>query len=66
MTAAAGATGLRSWLQSRRWSWLTGRRLRALTVTACILASGVSIVGLSGTSPSPNAAARGGAASASR
>ena len=30
-TAAAGATGMRSWLATRSWSWLTARRLKAAT-----------------------------------
>jgi hypothetical protein len=30
-TAAAGATGLRSWLATRRWSWLTPARLKLAT-----------------------------------
>lgn len=32
MTAGAGASGARSWLATRRWSWLTERRLRRVTV----------------------------------
>lgn len=31
-TAAAGATGIRAWLGTRRWSWLTPRVLRRITV----------------------------------
>ncbi len=31
MTAGAGATGARSWLATRRWSWLTEQRLRRIT-----------------------------------
>jgi hypothetical protein len=31
MSAGASATGARSWLGSRRWSWLTQRRLRRIT-----------------------------------
>jgi len=31
-TAAAGATGIRAWLATRRWSWLTPRRLRQMTI----------------------------------
>ena len=30
-TAAAGATGMRSWLGTRSWAWLTARRLRLAT-----------------------------------
>jgi hypothetical protein len=48
MTAAAGATGLRTWLQAHHGTWLTPRRLRAITVMACAAAFGVSSVGFSG------------------
>ena len=37
-TAAAGAAGLRTWLQTRAWSWLTPRRLRRITVASAIAA----------------------------
>jgi hypothetical protein len=30
-TAAAGATGIRAWLATRGWSWLTPQRLRRAT-----------------------------------
>jgi hypothetical protein len=32
MTAGAGATGVRSWLATRRWAWLTPPRLRRATI----------------------------------
>jgi hypothetical protein len=48
MTAAAGATGLRTWLQTRGWSWLTPKRLKRATIAACIAATIVSSVGISG------------------
>lgn len=32
MTAGSAATGTRSWLATRRWSWLTPVRLRRVTV----------------------------------
>ncbi len=51
ITAAASATGFRSWLQSRGFRWLTPRRLRALTVGAMSAAALVSTVGLSGSTP---------------
>jgi hypothetical protein len=41
-TAAAGATGLRAWLATRGWSWLTPVRLRRATaglVVAALVAS---------------------------
>ena len=31
-TAAVGITGLRVWLQTRTWAWLTPRRLRRITI----------------------------------
>ena len=37
-TAAAGASGLRVWLQTRGWTWLTPRRLRRLTIAAVVAA----------------------------
>jgi hypothetical protein len=51
ITAAASATGFRSWLQSRGFGWLTPRRLRALTIAAMSAAALVSTVGLSGSTP---------------
>jgi hypothetical protein len=39
MTAAAGATGLRTWLQSRGWAWLTRTRLKRATIAACVAAA---------------------------
>jgi hypothetical protein len=50
MAAAAGATGLRSWLQARHLTWLTPRRLRAITVALFAAALLVSTVGISGSS----------------
>jgi hypothetical protein len=37
-TVAAGAAGVRVWLQTRTWTWLTPRRLRRITVASVILA----------------------------
>lgn len=34
LTAAAGVTGFRAWLQARGWLWLTRRRLRRITIAA--------------------------------
>jgi hypothetical protein len=48
MTAAAGATGARSWLQAQHASWLTERRLKIATVsifTAAVLGSTVTLSG---------------------
>jgi hypothetical protein len=62
MAAAAGASGVRSWLQVHHLSWLTPRRMRAATVSLFAAALLVSSVGLSGSSsraasPAPAAAA---------
>jgi hypothetical protein len=48
MAAAAGATGVRSWLRVHAAPWLTPRRLRAVTVGLFVVALLVSAVGLSG------------------
>jgi len=55
MAAASAATGFRTWLQSHRFSWLTPRRLRSLTLAAMCAAGIVSTIGFSGSTP-PNAA----------
>lgn len=54
MAAAAGATGVRSWLQARHLTWLTPRRIRAATIALFVAAFGVSSVGLSGSTPAPH------------
>jgi hypothetical protein len=38
MGAAAGAAGLRVWLQTRTWAWLTPSRLRRITIVSVIAA----------------------------
>jgi len=38
MTAGAGATGARSWLATREWSWLTEQRLKRITVAIIAIA----------------------------
>ena len=50
MAAAAGVTGLRSWLQTRGWTWLTPTRLRRITIAAFAVGLLVSTVTLSGSS----------------
>ncbi len=37
-TTVAGATGIRAWLGTRRWAWLTPRRLRRTTVALLAIA----------------------------
>jgi hypothetical protein len=55
MTAAAGATGVRTWLQTRGWAWLTPKRLKHATVVTFVAATLVSALGLSGsTHPAPS------------
>ena len=48
-TAAAGVSGIRAWLATRGYSWLTPRTMRF--ATGSLIAAGViaSSVGLSGT-----------------
>jgi hypothetical protein len=73
MAAASCATGFRSWLQTHNFTWLTPRRLRALTIGAMCAAGLVATIGFSGTTPNTgartasaaaHAAAPGGAAAA--
>jgi hypothetical protein len=53
MTAAAGATGARTWLQNSHATWLTPRRMKVATVGMMGTALVVSTVGLSGSTPNP-------------
>jgi hypothetical protein len=48
MAAAAGATGVRSWLQVHHLTWLTPRRLRIVTIGLMVVAFAVSSIGVSG------------------
>jgi hypothetical protein len=41
-TAAAGATGIRAWLATRGWSWLTPRRLRRATIALLAIGLGAA------------------------
>jgi predicted PurR-regulated permease PerM len=50
MVAAAGATGVRTWLQNHGMAWLTPRRLRAITVALVAVAFIVPSFALSGSS----------------
>jgi hypothetical protein len=54
MAAAAGASGVRSWLQAQHRTWLTPRRLRAATIALFVVAFGFSSLTLSGSTPSPH------------
>jgi hypothetical protein len=61
MAASAGATGARSWLGTRRFSWLTPRRLRIVTIaliSAALLASATLVSGSSAQDGGGHGAAR--------
>jgi hypothetical protein len=48
MTSTAAATGIRSWLGTRRFSWLTQQRLHRITVglvVAAMIASATLVSG---------------------
>jgi hypothetical protein len=51
MAAMAGATGARSWLQSRHDTWLTERRMKAATAGIFVAATLGSTVALKGSTP---------------
>jgi hypothetical protein len=44
VTAAAGVTGLRAWIQARAWNWLTPRRLRRMTIASAVAALAAATV----------------------
>ena len=52
LAAMAGASGARSWLQTRHSTWLTERRLKQATVGIFVAAALGSTVALKGSSPS--------------
>jgi hypothetical protein len=58
MAATAGASGARAWLQAQHLTWLTPRRMRAVTVSLLVAAFAISSVGISGSTPPPRAAHR--------
>lgn len=62
MAAAAGVTGVRSWLQTRSWTWLTPVVLRRLTIAACVIGLLVATVSLSGSSKPADDRSSGGSA----
>jgi hypothetical protein len=53
MTAAAGAAGARSGLQAIKRRWLTPRRLKIATIALVVAAFGVSSVGFSSSTTTP-------------
>jgi hypothetical protein len=56
MAATAGATGVRAWLQAHHLTWLTPRRMRALTAALLVAAFAISSVGISGSTAPPHPA----------
>jgi hypothetical protein len=48
-TVAAGATGMRAWLATRTWSWLTPTRLRRATAAIIVVALMLAATGSSAT-----------------
>jgi hypothetical protein len=50
MSAMAGATGARSWLQTHNISWLTPERLKRITIALFVVAFVLSSVMISGSS----------------
>jgi hypothetical protein len=48
MAAASAATGVRTWLQTHHFGWLTPRRMRALTIAVMCGAAIFSTIGFSG------------------
>jgi hypothetical protein len=50
MTAVGAASGTRAYVASRRFSWLTPRRLRALTIVLAVAAVVASATLMSGSS----------------
>jgi hypothetical protein len=56
MAAATGATGARTWLQTRHTTWLTPKRLKVATVAIMGLAFAVSSFGFSGSTPTQHRA----------
>ncbi len=53
MAAGSAASGFRAWMQTHNFSWLTPRRMRALTVSAMCAAGLFCTVGVSGATPPP-------------
>jgi hypothetical protein len=53
MTSTAAATGIRGWLNTRRWNWLTPQRLHRVTmglIVAALVASAFLVPGSAGAS----------------
>ena len=50
MTAGAAASSTRGWLATRKWTWLTPERLRAITVALLVVALAAAATVLSASS----------------
>jgi hypothetical protein len=55
MTAASGATGARSYLATRGWSWVTPKRLRRITMVLLVTALVASAFLVGGSAPAVRA-----------
>jgi hypothetical protein len=53
MAATAGASGVRAWLQTQHLTWLTPKRMKAVTITLVVAAFAISSVGISSSTPPP-------------
>lgn len=56
MAATAGASGARAWLQTRHLTWLTPKRMKAVTIGLVVVAFAISSVGISSSTPPPKPA----------
>ena len=55
IAAAAGASGVRTWLQTHHMTWLTPKRMRRITIALTVLALAIPSIGLgSSTKPAPH------------
>lgn len=54
MAAAAGASGVRTWLQTRHMTWLTPKRMRWATIALTVLALAIPSIGLGGSTKAPH------------
>lgn len=53
MTAGAGATGVRSWIATRTWAWLTPIRLKRITLALLTVAVVAATFLIGGSTPPP-------------
>jgi len=53
MTATAGAAGIRAWLATRAFRWLTPKRMKAITIGLIAVALLASTVLIGGSSAAP-------------